>query len=133
MFILLDAAQGVVLLTPFFIAHILFTIFAEAYFLFKFQNLSYKKSTLYSFEMNLISLVGGLLLFSSFRGLSRTISIDLRATVLLILFFILTFILEFIFIKLVCKTYQTKPLLVALLIGNLITYGVLVLIIQYFN
>ncbi len=132
-FILLDVAQGIVMLTPFFIVHILLTIFIEAWVLSKFHSLTFKKSALYSFEMNLVSLIAGLLLFQFFKDLAGEMDFDYRAVLLVGLFFILSLIVEFLVIRLVCKSYPIKSLLKALIIGNILTYALFILILFILN
>lgn len=131
-FILLDVAQGIVMLTPFFIVHILLTIFIEAWVLSKFHSLTFKKSALYSFEMNLVSLIAGLLLFQFFEDLAGEMDFD-RAVLVVGLCFILSLIVEFLVIRLVCKPYPIKSLLKALVIGNILTYALLILILFILN
>ena len=77
--------------------------------------------------MNLVSLVAGLLLYGFFEDIARTVSFDNRAYLLLGLFFILTLIVEFFVIRLVCKSYQVKPLIKVIVAGNVITYSLLTL------
>jgi len=131
-FILLDVAQGIVMLTPFFIVHILLTIFIEAWVLSKFHSLTFKKSALYSFEMNLVSLIAGLLLFQFFEDLAGEMDFD-RAVLVVGLCFILSLIVEFLVIRLVCKPYPIKSLLKALVIGNILTYALFILILFILN
>jgi hypothetical protein len=129
-FILLDAAQGSIILVPIFVLHFVVTILIEAYFLKRFGSDSYKKSLLYAFEMNLASLVVGILVIYAIADAFNHIGHQLGETILISLLFVVTLIIEFSVIKLVKRSFNTPSLIKALLIGNVITYLLLIAIMQ---
>lgn len=127
-FILLDGAQGIIILAPLFVLHFVVTILIEAYFLKRFGSDSYKKSVLYSFEMNIASLIIGILLLSLFSDRINHLTHETYLAITTSILFIATLIVEFLVIKLVKRSFNTSSLIKALLIGNVITYLLLLAI-----
>ena len=128
LYILLDAAQGTIILFPLFVLHFVLTILIEAYFLKRFSTETYKKSILYSFEMNIASLIVGILLLYLIGDKVNHLSWSESRTILLSILFLVTFIVEFFIVKLVKRSFNTSSLIKGLLIGNVITYLLLLAI-----
>lgn len=125
-FFLLDAAQGTIILFPLFILHFVLTILIEAYFLKRFSTETYKKSLLYSFEMNIASLVAGILVLGFITEMLNHLGSNAYSPIIISILFILTLLIEFLVIRLVKRNYETRSLIKALLFGNLITYAILI-------
>lgn len=136
-FILLDGAQGLILIPIFFLAHVISTLLIEGTILYFFKYKTFKKSLWDAFLVNLCSLVIGLLLLSPFNAIAQSPRVAnmigdnyvLEMLTVLGLFFVQTIIVEGVMLRLFNKSFPMGRLIAATLIMNLITYTTLYFIV----
>lgn len=132
-FILLDGAQGSIVIPFFLIAHIVFTFFVEGGILRYFNYGTYKKCFTDAFIINLCSLIIGLFLAVPFYNLTRSVTgypYSWEIPMLLGLFYIQTIICEGLILHWLNRAFPIKKLVIATLLMNLCTYLALYLILE---
>lgn len=133
--ILLDGAQGLIVVPIYFIFHLLITLLIEGVILFKMLGGSKKNRFMQALIVNLASLVIGMFLYIAIEGWSVYFS-ELSGQAIYpivfmnIFFFFETLLVEGIFLKLLNKQVKTKVLLSPLIIMNSITYIILASILS---
>lgn len=135
--ILLDGAQGLILIPIYFIVHVIFTVLVEGSLLYAFRYQRFKKSLLTAFKVNLVSLITGIPLINVFSEWSR----DLEGvfpdithhTWIIVIYFFQTFLVEYVALILFNKRYSRWKLLGVNLLMNVITYIGIVAILEYIS
>jgi hypothetical protein len=134
-YILLDAAQGLIIIPVFFILHLGTTLLIEGGLLYSFQYSTFKKCLLHAFIANISSLILGLFLMSPVQqlviGICGYQDRETNLLVLLALLYLLTVLIEGIALRLLNKPFPVRKLIIATLLMNLITYGTLFIILQF--
>ena len=142
--ILLDAGGGVLLLLipAAFIIHFIITVVIESLILLGFKYGSFIKCVKHILLANFISLIAGLLLIKPFAFLATidkgeyssaqtVVYYEINIVLLVSLFYLATIIIEGIILKLVNKKFETKKLILATFIMNLVTYIPIYLILRW--
>ncbi|MCZ8217365.1 MAG: hypothetical protein O9262_14060 [Cyclobacteriaceae bacterium] len=130
--ILLDGAQGLIIIPFYFLVHMTTTVFIEGGILFYFKYKPFKKCLGDAFIVNLCSLVVGLFLIVPFQSIGRHAFPDSRISGVIItlsLFYIQTILVEGLVLKLLNKSYPFNKMIPANLLMNFITYVILYLIL----
>lgn len=120
--IFLDAAQALIVVPSFFIAHLIGTILIEGGMLYLFKYGNIKKSLLHAFFINLASLAVGLILFDGYVEEGREL-------VVITTYFGITILIEGIVLWLLDKKFPIKKAIGVNLFMNIITYALLYIIL----
>lgn len=132
-FILLDGAQGLIIIPVFFLIHLISTLLIEGSVLYFFKYKMFLQCLYDAFIANLSSLIIGLLLYFQFQKLSEYLvqnRSDNRLLILLLIYYFQTVIVEGVLLKYLNKTFPTRKLIVANILMNLLTYATLYLILK---
>ena len=131
--VLLDGAQGLIVLPFFFLVHLVSTFLIEGAILYFFRYKNFKKSLLDALIVNLCSLIVGILLFNVFDQLIRKLSLHSNFSeliALLALYYLQTIAVEGLLLRWLNKTFATKKLIGVTLLMNLVTYLTLYLVLR---
>lgn len=131
--ILLDGAQGLLIIPVFFIGHVIFTLFVEGLMLTAANYKPRRESFFDVFLANLASLITALFCIYFFNSIAESITENRTAGLLitLFLFYIQTVITEWFTLHFRNRNYPKRKLTGVVLAMNLVTYFAIFLVIEY--
>jgi hypothetical protein len=129
--ILLDGAQGLIIIPFFFVLHMLSTILIEGSILYWFDYKPFKKSLWDAFLINLCSLIIGVLCLSTFENWAHHFNKGKNHLLILLgIFFIQTVLIEGFALRWLNKEFPPQKAILSNLIMNVLTYIVLYFILK---
>lgn len=124
--ILLDGAQGLIVIPLYFIAHVLGTMVLEGAILYWFKYDTFKKCVNAALAANIVSFIVGIFLFFTVHQVSADIAgegnYEQQMWIKLIFLFVITLIVEFLVLRFKNRDFPGGKIVLPLLLGNVLTY-----------